>query len=286
MLSGHPFCGKSTLVCGLLGAIEGGEAFLGQSTRAATALLVNEEDEAPLRDRARLFGLFAIESEYVSRSESGRHEWPTLIAQATQHALAAGHGLLVIDTFPGLAGLGDEQENDSGAIAERLRPLQMAAAKGLCVLFLHHMNSQSQPRGSKAFRGIVDISIRLMSDGRNQAFRLETRSRFPTTASAMLRAELVRAPNRWTYRLLENGRSSPGQDRDSALWAALVEARNHGLTYDEIDRIEGLSKDIAKRRLPKWYPGRVDRRGAGTKTKPFRWYARTGAADSVRCAGA
>ena len=242
MLSGHPFAGKSTLVCGLLQAMEAGKPFLDRPTRAGTALLVNEEDDAPLRERARLFRLFGLTSEYVPRSESVRHEWDELVELATARALAAGHHLLVIDTFPGLAGLRDEEENDAGAIGWRMRPLQQAAARGLCVLFLHHMNGQSQPRGSKAFRGIVDISTRLIAEGRSSKFRLLTHSRFPNVASASVRAELVRAPSGWSYRPLKQRQGRSDVSVDDALRAALVEAGPRGLTYDDLDEIEGLKR--------------------------------------------
>jgi hypothetical protein len=84
---------------------------------------------------------------------------------------------VVIDTFPGLAGLGDEQQNDAGAITGRLQPLQVAAGAGLAVLFLHHMNNANQPRGSKAFRGVVDTSIRFLRKAKNRSFRLESETR-------------------------------------------------------------------------------------------------------------
>ena len=105
---------------------------------------------------------------------------------------------MVVDTFPGLANLEDEQENDAGAITRRLRPLQQAAAKDLAVLFLHHMNSQFQPRGSKAFRGVVDLSVRLLRGfAANSGLRLESESRLPDATPAKMKAELVKGPGGW-----------------------------------------------------------------------------------------
>ena len=106
MMAGHPFAGKSMLVSGLLGALETGASFLGRKTKAASALLVTEEDQGSLRERAGRFGLFEIQSEYLDRSVSVGHEWSAVIASATKQALAKEHLLLVIDTFPGLAGFG------------------------------------------------------------------------------------------------------------------------------------------------------------------------------------
>jgi AAA domain len=281
MLAGHPFAGKSMLVAGLLKAMETGEPFLGQTIEQGSALLITEEDDAALRARAGLFGLLELESEYVGRSSGVLSpEWPDLVTDATDHARENGHRLLVIDTFPGLAGLHDEQENDAGAISERLRPLQAAAGKGLAVLFLHHMNGQGQPRGSKAFRGIVDTSIRFLRRGKTSAFRLEAESRFPTSTPSTLRGSLVQSADRWIYTRVDGKDDSRIDARanainvDERLRQALVRAGADGITYAEFDRIEGLSRDKAKKRLPRLYDEKeVSRSGEGTKRDPYRWLA-------------
>jgi AAA domain len=276
MLAGHPFAGKSMLVSGLLKALEIGASFLGRKTKEASALLVTEEDQASLRERAGRFNLFELQSEYLDRSSSVGHEWSALIAGAAERALAKEHRLLVIDTFPGLAGLGDEQENDAGAITNRLQPLQVAAGAGLAVLFLHHMNNASQPRGSKAFRGVVDTSIRFLRKPKSRSFRLESETRSTTSVSRSLRAELIQAPDGWFYRSLDRGSDGNGvsaRSVDDLLWQVLLEAGEHGITYAELDACEGLTVDVVKKRLPSWKTEkRVDRAGAGTKTDPYRWY--------------
>jgi AAA domain len=276
MLAGHPFAGKSMLVSGLLRALETGESFLGRKTKVASALLVTEEDQASLRERAGRFGLFGIQSEYVDRALSVGREWSALIAGATELALAKGHRLLVIDTFPGLAGLGDEQENDAGAITSRLQPLQVAAGAGLAVLFLHHMNSASQPRGSKAFRGVVDVSSRFLRKAKNRAFRLETETRSTTSTAGSLRAELIQAPEGWFYRPLEGQLGTTHRSKrttNELLFDALKKAGEDGLTYAELEHSAGISLDVTKKRLPDWYEkGKVDRRGAGVKTDPYHWF--------------
>jgi hypothetical protein len=289
MMAGHPFAGKSMLVSGLLRALETGEPFLERKTKAASALLVTEEDQASLRERAGRFGLFGIRSEYLDRSRSVGHDWSTLIAAATEEALAKEHRLLVIDTFPGLAGLGDEQENDAGAITSRLQPLQVAAGAGLAVLFLHHMNNASQPRGSSAIRGVVDTSIRFLRRPKSPSFRLETETRSTTNLSRSLTGELVQTSDRWFYRSLDRGPDSSevlAPSVDDLLWKAVVGAGDNGVTYAELDRRDGVTLDIAKKRLPGWKKkGRVGRKG------PVRSPTPTGgtpaaAPDSVRCRGA
>jgi hypothetical protein len=67
---------------------------------------------------------------------------------------------------------------------------------------------------------------------------------------------------------------TPGRSTDELLWQAVLKVGRQGITYGELDRIEGLSLDIAKRRLPSWNGTRVRRDGTGKKTDPYRWYAR------------
>lgn len=276
MLAGHPFVGKSMLVSGLLPALESGQPFLGRTTKAASALLITEEDQGSLRERAERFDLFSLRSEYLDRSSSVGYGWTALIADATEWALAKQHRLLVIDTFPGLAGLGDEQENDAGAITSRLQPLQVAAGAGLAVLFLHHMNNANQPRGSKAFRGVVDTSIRFLRPSRSSTFSLDIETRSTISVSRSLKGELIQAREGWSYRPLAGQAGSTAtahQSIDELLWQTILSAGRHGITYAEIDRIEDLSADIAKRRLPSWNGTRISRDGNGTKGDPYRWYA-------------
>jgi hypothetical protein len=289
MLSGFPFAGKTMIVGALLRAMDNGEAFLGYTTRRATAVVVSEEDDATLRARAQTLGLLDLGSEYLSRNHGAlSDDWPALVSATTEHALAHGHSLLVFDTFPGLAGLDDEQENDAGAITKRLRPLQDAAGRGVAVVFTHHMNNAKRPRGSKAFSGVVDTSIRFLRT-KNTTFKLETESRFASTTPALVRGKLVMTTEPWSYVAIGSPADEPvelgsHESTDERLAAALLAAGPAGVTYDELDTIDGLSADIAKKRLPKWrMEDKVGRHGEGTKTDPFRWYVPVPVPDSVPC---
>jgi hypothetical protein len=278
LLAGHAFVGKSTLVSGLLKALEEGESFIGRPVERSSAVLLAEEHASALRARAELFGSLEIGSDFVSRDRGVFSlPWPTLIAAATEHALEDGHSLLIVDTFTGLAGLSREDENDAGAIAERLRPLQEAAGQGLAVLVLHHMNAQGGPRGSTAFRGIADIELRLNRNRNSQAIRLESFSRYSTAPT--LHASLIEASGRYLYQAREPAEAataarSRSTSMDERLWNALLQAGPAGLSYSQIGDLDGLSVDIAKRRLPRWHEdGRVTRTGEGTKGSPYRWVA-------------
>jgi len=288
MLTGHAFVGKSLLVAGMLKAIEEGSPFLGRPTTSATALLLSEEDESVMRGRAEKLGLLQLQSEFVSRNSGAlRLPWPDLIQRATERALAKGHKLLIIDTFAGLAGLASEEENHAGAVMERMHPLVDAAGQGLAVLFLHHMNDKGQARGSKAFRAAVDVMVRLYRHGKRKQVRLEADGRYPGATPARLDGVLEVGAREWVFLPLKqvtaNGDSVPRpRTTDQLLRQALEQAGPAGLSYADFNDIAGLSRDIAAKRLPDWYPGRVDRTGAGTKTDPYRWFLRTGRSDAVR----
>jgi hypothetical protein len=143
------------------------------------------------------------------------------------------------------------------------------------------MNGQSQPRGSKAFRGVVDISIRLHRLEKSKTMTLDAESRFPTATPERLRAKLDNVTTPWRYSLVDQSpdtrQKKKPADTDARLLAAIAEAGREGITYEELGKLDGLSEDMAKRRLPDWYPdGKVDRHGSGDKGDPYRWFIPAG----------
>jgi hypothetical protein len=238
-------------------------------------VLLTEENDEQLREKATSFRLAEARHSYLGRSSGVfRYGWETLIAHAAEHAAGVGHRLLVVDTFPGLAGLEAEEENDAGAINKRLRPLLNAAGQGLAVLFLHHTNKLGGVRGSEAFRGAVDISIKLTRPPRQSTLTLTTESRFVTQATAKLTARLQMHRDGWTYAEERKpaSRIPKGEKVRGRLLEAIEQAGPGGITYAEFDHVDGMSTYQAKRHLPRMYKDNlVDRSGAGSKTDPFRW---------------
>jgi len=281
MVAGHAFVGKSLLVASLLKAIEQGSPFIGRATSQATGLLISEEDESVMRARADKFGLLGLRSEFASRNSGTlRFTWDELIVAATERALESGHELLVFDTFTGLAGLAGEAESHAGAVMERLSPLVAAAGEGLAVLFLHHVNSGGESRGSKAFRSAVDIMVHLNRNKKRPQFRLQAEGRVPGATPLHLDGVLKQDASGWSYVPTKRTSSDhPEQEHaentDELLWGALQDAGSEGLTYADFDDFAGLSRDIAAKRLPLWYPERVARLGSGKKADPYRWSPRS-----------
>src|SRR5262249_45343483 len=130
-------------------------------------------------------------------------------------------------------------------------------------------------RGSKAFKAMVDMSLLLTRPNKGRVLTLTGEGRFPGATPESLRARLIFAGDGWFYEPLSDrggGSRHRGLSPDELLLKALAEAGSQGLTYSEIEQIEGLSKHIAKRRLPEWLrQSKVTRKAAGTKTDPFRW---------------
>jgi hypothetical protein len=277
MLAGDSFAGKSTLVTGLLAAMARGDRFLGRATRCGTALLLSEETDQQLAARAHRFETLGSAHGVLTRTDGiAECGWEELIEHATAHALARDHGLLVIDTFAGLARLEKDDENDAGAVTKRLRPLVVAGGKGLAVLLLHHTNKWGGVRGSQAFRATVDISVHLSRSKHSSKLAIATESRHIDIEAGKLSAWLATDARPWRYVTHAPERPPvPRRDASStraAVLRALTTAGPRGATYAELAVLPSLSKSKVKRCLPGLYDsGLVDRDGAGTKSDPYRW---------------
>ena len=65
-----------------------------------------------------------------------------------------------MDTFTVFACLKGSEENDSGAIAERMRVLGLVAqVYDIAVVLIRHAGKDGTPRGSSAFEGVADICV-------------------------------------------------------------------------------------------------------------------------------
>lgn len=280
MLWGDAKTGKSTLLAGLLGAIEQGEPFLGQPTSAATAVWLSEEPEQTLREKAAAFGLFGLKSSIAGSNRLSGVPWQSLIEQASAHALKNGHRLLIIDTFTGLADLGAEGENDAGAISQLLKPLRAAAASGLAVLFVHHTtkNGRKTPRGSGAFRGLVDTSIGFTRKGKSSGFSLTAEGRYAAAAALQLQATLAIGAAGWSYgagSATSRVTGVPAPNADVRLLQSLPTDKRKAMSFEELSSRSGLTIDQVKHRLRNWHkavPAKVERIDAGRRGSPSRWY--------------
>lgn len=265
LLAGQPKAGKSTLVAGLLAALEQGWRFLGQPTRKSGALVLTEERLDGLVEKARRFRL-GPGIHRLRRDQIGGTPWPDLVAQAIEHAEREALELLVVDTFAALAGLQGDEENDAGAVLHALEPLQAAADRGLAVLIVAHQRKAggrhgSAVRGSNALIGAVDVVTELGRSGGQNARLLTAVSRFGAT------------PSRLPLELTDEGYVARGVAVSEDSEALLLKTLG-GLKWpSEADLREatGIPRTSLNRLLNKLYEAeRVDK-APGARADSFVW---------------
>jgi hypothetical protein len=178
-------------VSALLGHLATGDAFLGLPTRKTRALLLTEESELTIREKAERFGLPPFLEVLCLGQVAGR-PWAEVARLAASHAHACGAELVVIDTFTAFSGFREDQENQAGAVLQAIEPLRVAASNGLAVLVVVHERKSGGShgeaiRGSGAMLGEVDIAISVdRSDLGPNVRSLDTISRFFATPSRLL----------------------------------------------------------------------------------------------------
>ncbi len=273
-LEGAPKAGKSTMLLGLIRSVLAGEGFLGLPTRCSSVVLVSEESRATLREALARAGLDQeLRLHVIAGGPARRLSWPELMAAAVRECQRVGSPLLVVDTLPGLALLGGEAENDSGAAAEAVAPLRDAADLGLAVLASRHARKSGGPvgeagRGSSAFAGAADTLLLLtrIEGGAPEARRLATVSRFEGLPPE-LDCELVNG--RW------RSLGTPSEHAFAGQRAAVLAALAYGveLTAEKVAAaVPGLSPRRAREHLEGLVrDGLISPAGAGRKGDPRRF---------------
>ncbi len=269
LLGGKPKDGKTTMMFGLLAALEQGRPFLGLATRPTRALLLTEERPSTLAEKRERW---QVDPLLLMRHAAGNREWPEIVGEAIEAAKANGAGLLIVDTFAEWTSLGGDSENASGAVIEQFRPLHHAAAEGLAVLAIHHLRKGASEgwdsfRGSGAFQGTVDVLARLNRKG--ETFReLHSEGRFAASQQTL------------TYELDEAGAfavATPLTERDHVL-AALEQAVS--ATADQLSDDVGLTARAVRSHLAALYSdNRVGRTGKGVKHDPLVFHFDSGKRD-------
>jgi hypothetical protein len=174
--------GKTTFLAFMVKAKLVGHTFLGYATEAGPVVWLTEEGSPTFRETLALAGLLERDDLHIlTREDTFATEWPDVANEAWRYAKWVGANMLVIDTLPSFARLRGDAENDSGAAAAAMEPLQMAAADGVGVMVTRHDRRAGgevgeSGRGSTAFTGAVDIVLhiaRLGGEGRENARQLD-----------------------------------------------------------------------------------------------------------------
>jgi len=177
-LAGQPKVGKSTLLFGLFARRASRMAMLGLPVRAGRTLLLSEERESTLAEKANCFQV-VDDLHILCRHEVRALSWPEVVADALIYCRAQSIDLLVVDTFDKWGG---HDENSPGQVVEALRPLVDAAGEGLAVVLVHHQRKSpgsygEAVRGSNALTGGVDVVVELERESNIRVLRSVSRFR-------------------------------------------------------------------------------------------------------------
>jgi hypothetical protein len=157
--------GKSTAVGALLKCMLNGNDFIGLKTRSAKILYCTEEGRKSFRKLLARTGLSLTDGRLrvMFLGEVKSIPWPQIVLNVLNYCEREGIEVVIFDTLTRWAKIKADQENDAGAAAAAMEPLESLRAARMAVLALFHdrKSGGSGPtdslRGSSAFGGAADI---------------------------------------------------------------------------------------------------------------------------------
>jgi len=277
LLSAKVKMGKTTLATRLVEAVLANKPFIGARTKYTPIVYLTEQprvsfnvalQRANLTDRADL--------RLLHFTDTLGMPWTSVAAGAGEECKRFDSKLLIVDTLAQFAGLVGDEENNSGAQLEAVRPLQAIASQGIGVLILSHDRKSGgevgdATRGSSALPGAADIVLSLRRPDKNSRKSLrvvQSLSRFSET------------PEELVIELTDQGYIALGEKADVALQEAR-EAIVAAAPFSEADAItlEGIieaaktMRSTAQRALKELVSGgKVQKVGTGRKGNPFRYF--------------
>lgn len=279
--------GKSTLAWALAAARERGGTFLGASLDPGPVVIVAEDADLDMADRMERFGFPTTGGCVLSRG-AVRGGWTIegIAREAGERARRIGARVVIVDTFLHWARLEPKAENDSGAVAEALRPLQALVDElGALVLVVHHAGKNAENeggyagRGTSAFAGIPETTLSLHPVGgvaHPERRRLVIDSRVAAVGLREVVIELRQpAGAPWWYDRIGDAAALAREEVDGRI---LDWFRGPGLgrwhTRDEVAKGVHARGGDALKALPRLYhEHRVQRIGHGRPGAPHRYAA-------------
>jgi hypothetical protein len=148
--------GKTTFWCHAIAAGARREDHAGFVTEPAKYLYLTEQGNN-FAEALRESGLerYPEHIKIVQFKDLPGAAWEELIMKAGAETKRLGLDALIVDTFAVFARLKGSEENDSGAVAERMRVLRLVAQ----TYDIRHAGKDGTPRGSSAFEAEADICI-------------------------------------------------------------------------------------------------------------------------------
>jgi hypothetical protein len=256
--------GKTTLWCHAIASGASGEDFAGFSTTPAKYLYLTEQGNN-FAEALRESGLeqYPEHIKIVQFKDVPGAEWEELIMKAGVETLCLDLDALIVDTFAVFARLKGSEENDSGAVAERMRVLRLVAQTyDIAVVLIRHAGKDGTPRGSSAFEAEADICITIARpEGRH--------------APTVRKIAGIGRYGEWerNIQLTEGGYISLGTDANVEFRRAVRFAKSvlpdsppSGMKKQEmLDKREGDDKNITARTLDRALAWLVKQGDAGEK---------------------
>jgi len=174
LFAGREKSGKSTLAFAAVSHMTRGEAFLGVETTPQRVLWVTEES---LQDVATRIQQMGTDLDRFAAIPIGKDPWQELAEGFREFAPQ----VVVIDSLAWFAGLGESEENNSGAWMPVFKNFDKLTRAGVALLLLHHSLKSSPSgsyRGSTAIGAAVEAIIEMETPANGNRHRnMSARSR-------------------------------------------------------------------------------------------------------------
>lgn len=160
-ISAREKIGKTTLLFALFAALERGEPFLGLPTRAASVVLLTEENADTIGEKQETWAT-ADHVHVLYKHQADGTPFAEVMRQARDYAREVGAAGVVVDTFFEWSDLAGEEENQSGAVKEAVRAAKAVVADGDLFVFLICHDAKGGPwRGSTVLPAMLDVKLEL-----------------------------------------------------------------------------------------------------------------------------
>jgi len=272
LVAGDPKSGKSTLIFGLIGALERGETFLGRPTKQAFAVVLSEEPTSTILQKCVRFGITQA-AFWTRRDLKHCRDFAAAVAHLVQKAKAIGADVLIVDTFARWGGLVGDGEQSAGETMRVMTPL-LEASESLSVLVIHHAKKHTHDDGVAAVRGSSAIAgdadtvwcVRKVDRTSEHVREIVISSRLEDSPPSLL-VELQ------GDRFVELASKADARDLDTR--TAILDALAHapdGLSRDDLlDRVGRQRQRVLRVVDTLVSDGAIDRAGKGIAGDPMRF---------------
>lgn len=161
--------GKTTLLGASLRAIFSGEDLIGLRTKKARGIYCTEEGRKTFRSFLGRTGLEdtggRLDILFLGKVPRNL-PWIDTVREIAGYAMGTNADFVIFDTLTRWARIKPDQENDAGAAAAVMEPLEILRAAGIATLVVFHERKSGgdindSARGSSAFGGAADILLQL-----------------------------------------------------------------------------------------------------------------------------